>query len=231
MKRKRHTPEQIVRKLREGDRMLNEGTGARPRCCGSSRSRSRSWNRWRAQYGGMKADEAKRLKELERENARLKKLVADQALDNDDAQGAGRGKLLTPERRRRAVCRLTGTLRGLRTAGMSRRGPAPLDAHANRVPPRPVEDASCAGRLREIARAHPRWGYKMAARIVRREGWTVNRKRIQRLWRDEGLKRPPQRPRKRRRLASTAPSGCVPDVRIMCGRSTSSSTRPPTSAG
>jgi hypothetical protein len=42
-----------------------------------------SWNRWRAQYGGMKADEAKRLKELERENARLKKLVADQALDID----------------------------------------------------------------------------------------------------------------------------------------------------
>jgi len=65
---------------------------------------------------------------------------------------------------------------------------------------RPVEDAKLRGRLREIARAHPRWGYKMAARIVRREGWKVNRKRIQRLWRDEGLKRPPQRPRKRRRL-------------------------------
>lgn len=43
-------------------------------------------------------------------------------------------------------------------------------------------------------------GYKMAARVVRREGWHVNRKRIQRLWRDEGLKRPPQRARKRRRV-------------------------------
>ncbi len=40
----------------------------------------------------------------------------------------------------------------------------------------------------------------MAARVVRREGWNVNRKRVQRLWRDEGLKRPPQRPRKRRRV-------------------------------
>jgi transposase InsO family protein len=66
--------------------------------------------------------------------------------------------------------------------------------------PRPVEDAKLRARLREIAREHPRWGYKLAARVVRREGWHVNRKRIQRLWRDEGLKRPPARPCKRRRV-------------------------------
>ena len=66
--------------------------------------------------------------------------------------------------------------------------------------PRPIEEAKLRGRLRAIAKRHPRWGYKMAARVVRREGWHVNRKRIQRLWRDEGLKRPPQRARKRRRV-------------------------------
>src|SRR5579862_6381050 len=82
MKRKRHTPEQIVRKLREGDRLLNEGQELADVLRQLEVSES-SWNRWRAQYGGMKADEAKRLKELERENARLKKLVADQALDID----------------------------------------------------------------------------------------------------------------------------------------------------
>jgi hypothetical protein len=82
MKRKRHTPEQIVRKLREGDRMLNEGKDLAEVLRHLEVSES-SWNRWRAQYGGMKADGAKRLKELERENARLKKLVADQALDID----------------------------------------------------------------------------------------------------------------------------------------------------
>jgi transposase InsO family protein len=70
---------------------------------------------------------------------------------------------------------------------------------------RPVEDAKLRGRLRELAREHPRWGYKMAARIVRREGWAVNRKRVQRLWRDEGLKRPPQRARKRRRVRLDSP--------------------------
>jgi putative transposase len=82
MKRHRHTPEQIVRKLREGDRLLNEGKDLTEVLRHLEVSES-SWNRWRAQYGGMKADEAKRLKELERENSRLKKLVAEQALDID----------------------------------------------------------------------------------------------------------------------------------------------------
>jgi putative transposase len=82
MKRKRHTPEQVVRKLREGDRLLNEGKDLAEVLRHLEVSES-SWNRWRAQYGGMKADEAKRLKELERENARLKKIVADKTLEID----------------------------------------------------------------------------------------------------------------------------------------------------
>src|SRR5436189_9537 len=110
MKRKRHTPEQIVRKLREGDRMLNQGTN------------------------------------------------------------------------------LTEVLRHLEVSAPSKaRRPAPID------------DGELRGRLRAIAKAHPRWGYKMATRVVGREGWHVNRKRVQRIWRDEGLKRPPQG-RKRRRV-------------------------------
>lgn len=80
MKRQRHTPEQIVRKLREGEGMLNEGKDITEvlRHLGVSES---SWNRWRNQYGGMKANEAKRLRELESENARLKKLLAEAELD------------------------------------------------------------------------------------------------------------------------------------------------------
>jgi putative transposase len=66
--------------------------------------------------------------------------------------------------------------------------------------PLPVDDGELRAELRAIAKAHPRWGYKMATRVVRRKGWNVNRKRVQRLWRDEGLKRPLQRPRKRRRV-------------------------------
>jgi putative transposase len=70
--------------------------------------------------------------------------------------------------------------------------------------PRPVEDGELRAELRAIAKAHPRWGYKMATRVVRRKGWHVNRKRVQRLWREEGLKRPPQgRKRRRVRLDTT----------------------------
>ena len=82
MKRHRHTPEQAVRKVREGERLLNDGADLAEVLRRLEISEA-TWNRWRAQYGGMKASEAKRLKELEAENARLKKLVANQALDID----------------------------------------------------------------------------------------------------------------------------------------------------
>src|SRR3954466_2414808 len=80
MKRHRHTREQIVRKLREGDRLLNEGKDLTEVLRHLEVSES-SWARWRGQYGGMKANEAKRLRELESENARLKKLLAEAELD------------------------------------------------------------------------------------------------------------------------------------------------------
>jgi len=82
MKRQRHTPEQVVRKLREGERILNEGADL-AQVLHTLEISEATWNRWRAVYGGMKASEAKRLKELEAENAQLKKLVANQALDID----------------------------------------------------------------------------------------------------------------------------------------------------
>jgi putative transposase len=82
MKRRRHTPEQAVRKIREGERLLNEGQEL-AEVLRHLEITEATFNRWRAQYGGMKADEAKRLKSLEVENQRLKKLVAEQALDID----------------------------------------------------------------------------------------------------------------------------------------------------
>lgn len=81
-KRHRHTPEQIIRKLAEGNKLLAAGKPLDEVCRHLEIAES-SWHRWVAQYGGMKANDAKRLKELEAENARLKKLVANQALDID----------------------------------------------------------------------------------------------------------------------------------------------------
>ena len=82
MKRHRHTPEQVIRKLREGEKILNESKDLTEVLRHLEISEA-TWNRWRNQYGGMKAEEVKRLKELEKENSRLKKIVADQALDID----------------------------------------------------------------------------------------------------------------------------------------------------
>jgi putative transposase len=81
-RRRRHTPEQIIRKLREGEKQLGQGVEL-PEVCRHLEITEATRYRWRNQHGGMKGDDAKRLKELERENARLKKMVADQALDID----------------------------------------------------------------------------------------------------------------------------------------------------
>ncbi len=79
-RRKRHSPEQIVRKLRDADAMLNAGKDEAT-VLQALEIRQSTLERWRAQYGGMKAEEAKRLKELEIENRRLKQLVAEKELD------------------------------------------------------------------------------------------------------------------------------------------------------
>ncbi len=81
-KRMRHTPEQIIRKLAEGHKLLATGRDLEDVCRHLEIAES-TWHRWLAQYGGMKANDAKRLKVLEGENVRLKKLVANQALDID----------------------------------------------------------------------------------------------------------------------------------------------------
>jgi putative transposase len=80
MKRCRHTPEQIVRLLAEGEKLLGEGQSLDEVVRHLEITES-TWHRWRNQYGGMKAGDAKRLKELERENTQLKRIVADQVLD------------------------------------------------------------------------------------------------------------------------------------------------------
>lgn len=79
-RRRRHNPEQIVRKLRDADAMLNAGKDQSAVLQALEISEG-TLLRWRSQYGGMKSEEAKRLKQLEDENKRLKEIVADQALD------------------------------------------------------------------------------------------------------------------------------------------------------
>ena len=80
MARKRHTPEEIIGKLRAIEVELAKGQSAQV-VCRRIGVTEQTYYRWRNEYGGLRLDQAKRLKELERENARLKRVVADQALD------------------------------------------------------------------------------------------------------------------------------------------------------
>ncbi len=91
MKKRRHTPEQITRKLREADRLLSEGKSIQEVAKHLEIS-EQSFHRWRNQYGGMKADDAKRLKELEKENRQLKAIVADKELNIRALKEVARGK-------------------------------------------------------------------------------------------------------------------------------------------
>ena len=90
MKGKKYTAEQIVAKLREAEVLLGKGMTL-GEVCRQLEITDVTYYRWRKEYGGMRVDQARRLKELEQENARLKKLVADLSLDNAILKEANRG--------------------------------------------------------------------------------------------------------------------------------------------
>ncbi|EFJ2279867.1 IS3 family transposase, partial [Escherichia coli] len=206
-------PEQVVRKLGQADRMLADGQDVAAVCRELGVS-EQTYYRWRNQYGGLKADDAKRLKELEKQNATLKRLLAEAELEKAALKELAGGKLLSPDRRRAAVDHLKRKLRvsermACRLVGLSRsayRRPLKGDTVAD-------PDRALRQWLRAWAKDHPRYGYRRAYHDARAEGWVVNHKKIQRLWRDEGL-RVPQRRRRKRVGSSTvdAPTADAPNV-------------------
>ena len=144
MSRKRHTPEEIINKLRQAEVELSRGLAV-PQVCRKLGVTEETYYRWRKEYGGVRTDQAKRLKELERENARLKKLLAeaevDTALDvlrgHPKGQGAVRvGTVRTGPAR--VVCRTAlGTRRLL---SLPAGDPLP-SGRSRRIPP-----GRCSGR-------------------------------------------------------------------------------------
>lgn len=85
-----HTAEQIIRLLQEGEKLLGAGQPVE-QAAGQLEISESTWHRWQSQYGGMKADDANELRELCKENQRLKKIVADQVLDIDMLKELNRG--------------------------------------------------------------------------------------------------------------------------------------------
>jgi putative transposase len=90
MAKKKHSPEQIINRLREAEILLNQGVTV-AEACRKIAVAEQTYYRWRKEYGGMRVEQARRLKDLEKENARLKKLVADISLDNAILKEAAEG--------------------------------------------------------------------------------------------------------------------------------------------
>jgi putative transposase len=189
-KRRRHTPDQIIRKLAEGNKLLGAGQDLNEVCRHLEIAESTS-HRWLAQYGGMKANEAKRLKELEAENARLKKLVANQALDIDMLKEISAGNC------KRCAVKVLRDRFGV----SARRACTVVGIHRSTMrltsPPITAQESQLRAWLRRFSTDRPRWGWRRAAKTARRAGWQVNNKHIRRLWREEGLKVPQRRKKKR----------------------------------
>jgi len=183
---KREKPEDIVTKLRQVEVLQGQGMNVAEavRQIGVTQQ---TYYRWRRQYGGMSRDQLKRLKELEKENA------PGQA----DPDRGGTGKLLSPSRRRRCIDRVRQTLgvserRACRTLGQHR-------STQRKVPEGRSDEDLLTADIIELATQYGRYGYRPVTALLNQAGWNVNHKRVERIWRREGLKIPPKQ-KKRSRL-------------------------------
>ncbi|WP_160119848.1 IS3 family transposase [Rhodovarius lipocyclicus] len=194
-RKKAHTPEEIVAKLRQAEVLVGQGKTVADavRAIGVTEP---TYYRWRAEFGGLKLDQVRRLKELERENARLRKAVSDLTLEKVILKEAAFGKVVSPARRRACVEHV------MRELGVSeRKACAVLGQHRStqRKAPRGSDDeAALTADMIELAKRYGRYGYRRITALLRDAGWAVNRKRVERIWRREGLKVPQRQPKRGR---------------------------------
>jgi len=184
LKGKRYSEEQIIGILRE----IESGTSVADVCRKHNVS-AWSISRWRRKYADHDVPEAKKLKSLEAENARLKRIVANQSLDmeilKETASKNGR------------TFRQTGL--GSSHSSLWPCKPASDMCCAWRIQPKTKEsDVELTERIKKLAKKHGRYGYRRIAVMLRREGTLVNTKRIHRIWKLERLQIPCRRPKRRR---------------------------------
>ncbi|MGR3269842.1 IS3 family transposase [Thalassococcus profundi] len=195
MPQKKHEPEEIVAKLRQVDVLVSQGRSVAEavRTIGVTQF---TYCRWRKEYGGLKTNQVKGLKELEKENERLRKAVSDLTLEKLILREAAFGKLLSPARRRACVDHVRQKFRvserfACRVLGQHR-------STQRKVPRgRPDEEALTADII-ALASQYGRYGYRRITALLRDAGWAVNVKRVERLWRRVGLKVPQKQPKRSR---------------------------------
>ncbi|MBU2486446.1 MAG: IS3 family transposase [Alphaproteobacteria bacterium] len=179
MKRSRFTEEQIIGILKEHQ----AGLGAKELCRKYGVSDA-TFYKWRAKFGGMEVSDAKKLKALEAENTKLKKLLAEQMMDVSTLKEMPGKKLLRPGARRRAVD-WAMTQRGYRQRRAC--ALAGIDPRVYRRSSTRSEDAELRARLKDLSSERRRFGYRRLHVLLRREGWQVNWKKLYRLYKEEGL--------------------------------------------
>jgi len=183
MRKGRFTEEQIIAIIREYEAGAKVGE-----LCRRHGVSSTTLYKWKTKFGGMTVPEARRLRILEDENRRLKHLLAEAMLDIETpkaargAEGPAGKKMVGPAAKRAAVTTARtehglSERRACRLVGMSRM--------AARRGPRRREDGRLRERLTALAGERRRFGYRRLHALLRREGWKVNHKRIERLYREE----------------------------------------------
>ncbi|MER8480920.1 IS3 family transposase [Mesorhizobium sp. M0208] len=179
MKRSRFSEEQIIGILKEHE----AGVSVADLCRKHGVSDASIYN-WKARFGGMDVSEARRLKALEDENTRLKRLLADAMLDNAALKDLGGKEMVTPAAKRKAVARLKEGF------GMSERrackaiGCCRMTVRYETSRP---DDRELRERMKAIAQERRRFGYRRLLVMLRREGLVVNHKKLFRLYREEKL--------------------------------------------
>ncbi|MGY4749290.1 IS3 family transposase [Pannonibacter sp. Q-1] len=189
MKKSKFSEAQIAFILRQAD----EGTPVAEVCRKAGISDATFYN-WRKRYGGMTPSEVKRMRQLEDENNRLKKIVADLTLDKAMLQDVLFKKALKPVRRRRLVdeVRQDWKVSIRRACACLRSDPSLYHYKSKRG-----DQAALKARIKEIAATRVRYGYRRVHVLLRREGWPVNAKRIYRLYKELGLQIRNKTPKRR----------------------------------
>ena len=192
----KNKPEQIVTVLRQIEVQIANGKKV-PQGCKEAGIHTQTYYRWRKEYGGLKLDQARRLKELEKGECATE-TASDGAVDREaGTAGCGAGKLVSPERRRCAV------ERAKHEYGMSERHACWLLGQWRGTqryePVHRLDEDELTQAIIALAANYGRYGYRRITALLRRAGWQVGKDRVQRIWRREGLK-VPQKHRPRRRL-------------------------------
>ncbi|WP_153006847.1 IS3 family transposase [Sphingomonas sanguinis] len=195
MPSKKHKPEEIIGKLREVEIVLGQG-GTTAEACRRIAVSEQTYYRWRKEYGGLKTDQARRMKDLEKENARLRRAISDLTLDKLILQEAAKGKLLSPARRRRCIDQVREVLdvserRVCRVLGQHR-------STQRKVPCGADDEQALTDDVVALAKQYGRYGYRRVTALLHAAGWSVNHKRVERIWRREGLKVPQRQPKRGR---------------------------------